>query len=766
MTRITRISRLRECGIFRDFSWPNDLAELGRFNLIYGWNWTGKTTLSRIFRSLELRQQPSIGQVVLCIDDRDICNEEFPKSTMHIRVFNRDFIEESVFRKDGGDLPPIFVFGKESVEIQKEVERLRQEQAFTQSNLEEFRSNKDRAEKEFERFGIEQARVIKDTLRLPGTNKYNNYDKADFRRDAEKMARDGNGTTHRLSDEERETLLVQHRSTPKSKLKEVTYRLPDLEIITDHVSSLLKTSVVSSAIEALRYDPELAEWSRSGLVLHRKRKAERCLFCEQPLPMERLATLEAHFSAQYEQFMQQLDEMIEKLQKLFKAAAELQLPHKAELYEDLKPEYEKAQNALLKAREATLSFFEAAVQALTDKKRQPFNSVDLMLEVPDVDKEALQKLNDVIRKHNQACDEFQNRVNAARDRLALHLIANELQEFLRIRNAVQQTKDNAEKAEKEVQRLEQEISRLEKQIIEHRRPAAELNDDLHKYLGHDELHLEIKETGYTIKRGREQARALSEGEMTAISLLYFLKSLQDRRFELAKGIVVLDDPVSSLDANALYMAFGLIREFTQKAGQLIILTHNFAFFRQVRNWFHYLKGQKKKDISQRPARFYMLDCVRDQNGRCTTIRGLDPLLEEYDSEYHYLFARIYRVSSEDRSADLEQNYELPNMARRLLETFLAFRQPQIAGELWQKMKDLEFDEAKKIRILRFVHTHSHSSALEEPEHDLSVLAEGPAVIRDILELIKSLDPKHYSAMVELVSNHREAGDGEDAVGIQ
>ena len=245
MTRITRISRLRECGIFRDFSWPNDLAELGRFNLIYGWNWTGKTTLSRIFRSLELRQQPSIGQVVLCIDDRDICNEEFPKSTMHIRVFNRDFIEESVFRKDGGDLPRIFVFGKESVEIQKEVERLRQEQAFTQSNLEEFRSNKDRAEKEFERFCIEQARVIKDTLRSPGTNKYNNYDKADFRRDAEKMARDGNGTTHRLSDEERETLLAQHRSTPKSKLKEVTYRLPDLETITDHVSSLLKTSVGS-----------------------------------------------------------------------------------------------------------------------------------------------------------------------------------------------------------------------------------------------------------------------------------------------------------------------------------------------------------------------------------------------------------------------------------------------------------------------------------------------------------------------------------------
>lgn len=761
--RITRISRLRGCGIFRDFSWPKDLPELGRYNLIYGWNWTGKTTLSRIFRSLELCQQPSVGQVVLCINGRDIGNEEFLESTIQIRVFNRDFIEESVFRKDGGDLPPIFVFGKESVEIQKEVEKLQTELASAKSNLDDVRSQKDRAEKEFERFCIEKARVIKNALRSPGVNKYNNYDKAAFRSDAENMARAGNSATHRLSDEEHEKLLVQHRAMQKTKLKEITYSLPELEAIADQVSSLLKTSVVSSAIEALKHDPELAEWSRSGLILHLKRNAERCLFCEQPLPKERLATLEAHFSAQYEQFMEKLDDWINRLNGLSNEAAELQLPHKAELYEDLKPEYEIAQTGLRKTLEAAESFFKAIVQALTDKKRRPFDPADLKLEVPDVDNEALKKLNAVIRKHNQACDEFQTRVDAARERLALDMIANELDEFLRLRNTVEQAATHADEAEKEVQCLKEKINRLEQQIVEHRRPAAELNEDLRKYLGHDELRLEIKETGYTITRGREQARTLSEGEMTAISLLYFLKSLQDRRFDLANSVVVLDDPVSSLDANALYFAFGLIREFTQNAGQLIILTHNFAFFRQVRNWFHYLKGQKKKDISQRPARFYMLECVRDQNGRCATIRTLDPLLEEYDSEYHYLFARIYRAASEDRPLYLEQNYELPNMARRLIETFLAFRQPQMAGELWQKMKELEFDEAKKIRILRFVHTHSHSSALEEPEHDLSVLAEGPAVIKDLLELIKSMDPKHYSAMIEIVNKHREAGDGEDEV---
>ena len=132
--------------------------------------------------------------------------------------------------------------------------------------------------------------------------------------------------------------------------------------------------------------------------------------------------------------------------------------------------------------------------------------------------------------------------------------------------------------------------------------------------------MEINDTGYTITRGGVSAQFLSEGETTAIALLYFLKSLQDRRFPLANGVIVLDDPVSSLDANALFLAFAFIRERTKDAGQLFILTHNFSFFRQVRHWFHHLKGQKKKDVSKRPARFFMLDSALDENARNSTIR--------------------------------------------------------------------------------------------------------------------------------------------------
>ena len=297
MKRIIRISGLRSCGVFRDFTWPSDLPEFGQYNVIYGWNGTGKTTLSRLLRDLELRRAPTVGAAVLRIDGSDVPGTDFPRSTLQVRVFNRDFIHQNVFPVEHSDLPPILVLGAEYVGRQKEVERLKKRAATARSELEYSRSAEERAGRDFDRFLADRARVIKDTLRTSGRSQYNNYNKAGFHGDAEEMAKAGSSTTHGLTAEECERLHARHRATPKARVAEVVYAMPDLKVIGDRVAEILTETVVSAAIGALKGDPRLADWSREGLTLHRDRRAERCLFCEQPLPADRVAALEAHFSA-------------------------------------------------------------------------------------------------------------------------------------------------------------------------------------------------------------------------------------------------------------------------------------------------------------------------------------------------------------------------------------------------------------------------------------------------------------------------------------
>jgi wobble nucleotide-excising tRNase len=377
----------------------------------------------------------------------------------------------------------------------------------------------------------------------------------------------------------------------------------------------------------------------------------------------------------------------------------------------------------------------------------------LDVNVPEVAADAIDQLNEVIHKHNRACDEFQARVVSARDRLALNMIASDLEEFVRLRDVLLLEMVTITQAEHEIERLMGEITQLEREIREHQQPAEELNEDLRKYLGHSELQLLIKDTGYSIMRNGILADMLSEGEMTAIALLYFLKSLESRDFDLTNGVVILDDPVSSLDQNSLFAAFGYVRARIQAASQVLVLTHNFMFFRLVREWFGHLRRQDR-----RAWQVYMLGCDIDGTCRMAKIRAIDRLLMDFDSEYHYLFARVYGMAREPQAATLETYYCAPSIARRVVETFLAFRVPDLGGHnrLWGQMQTVQFDDATKSRIYRFIQTHSHREVIGDADEDLTLLGESQAVLNDILAFMRAADAEHVSRMIARISTSSDA----------
>ena len=116
---IKRIVKIKNCPSFIDFKPANDLPDFTKYNLIYGWNGSGKTCFSRILRCFEICKN--------CYDQTDRQPEfEFKldndlsithndlNAFKNIRVFTKDFVDESVFGSSGPK--PIFFLGKENKE--------------------------------------------------------------------------------------------------------------------------------------------------------------------------------------------------------------------------------------------------------------------------------------------------------------------------------------------------------------------------------------------------------------------------------------------------------------------------------------------------------------------------------------------------------------------------------------------------------------------------------------------------------------------------
>ena len=103
---INKISKLKNFGIFHDFSWKAELPEFKKFNLIYGWNRSGKTTISRAFASCEkkcvydeekFKQYPENGEFEIRVSNNTtIKNTNVSTNSLPVKVFNKDFIDENI----------------------------------------------------------------------------------------------------------------------------------------------------------------------------------------------------------------------------------------------------------------------------------------------------------------------------------------------------------------------------------------------------------------------------------------------------------------------------------------------------------------------------------------------------------------------------------------------------------------------------------------------------------------------------------------------
>lgn len=764
--KLTRISKL-QLRVFRDFSWPEDLHSFARFNLIYGWNGSGKTTLAWLLSRVEKQTALIEGEVELEFDGAaKVKGSSFASAALpQVRVFNRDFVDAALLQTNGG-IAPIYFLGKDSVEKQAQVDKLNKELADIKTEVAGAETTKRNAEKELDDFCVGKAKLIKELLTTSNSPSYNNYDKRNFRRAVEALDAQS-AAAAMLADEEKARLRSQKDAQPKPTIEKGAPPSIELDALAQEVETLVSRSVVAQTLDELTSHSRLAAWVQEGLVLHSGEHAtDTCRFCLQPLQAARRAALEAHFNDAFARFQQDLALLLKKLESIKQALGAVSLPDVSRFYEAFDSEASASSQRVSAACAEAQTAIDTLIACVAEKRDQPFAPVTTATPVPGSIRssltDAVAALNAIIDKHNQISAQFKASVDEACKKLEASYVAEAQVEFAQRSDAVKDATAALETVKNQYADVQAKIEGLERDILEHRRAADELTAELRAYLGRDELRFETKGTGYALTRNGEYVAHLSEGERTAIAFLYFLKSLQDKSFDLKNGIVVIDDPVSSLDDNALFSAFGYMKESAKETGQLFIFTHSFSFFRLVKNWFHYInKHRKKLKLDAQPARFFLLRSRRNADGSRTSELGyIDPLLEEHESEYQYLFKRVYKEANRNDVVELEHHYGLPNVARRLLEAFLAFRFPEMSGDLQPRLDRVSFDNAKKTRILRLLNTYSHAGAISDPEHDLSLLAETQPVLREVLELMEAVDRDHYHGLIKMVAPSSVEEQGE------
>jgi hypothetical protein len=121
---------------------------------------------------------------------------------------------------------------------------------------------------------------------------------------------------------------------------------------------------------------------------------------------------------------------------------------------------------------------------------------------------------------------------------------------------------------------------------------------------------------------------------------------------------------------------------------------------------------------------------------------LDALLLNHPTEYNFLFKLLYDFRSDGTILGC---YHIPNVARKVLETFLQFHRPA-EQSIYAKLEATNFDLHKKTAIFKFANDLSHATG---KGFDPALVAETQKNVTYLLEMIKEVAPLHFEGLEKL-----------------
>lgn len=510
---------------------------------------------------------------------------------------------------------------------------------------------------------------------------------------------------------------------------------------------LVQRSAQSATIERLTSNPDIARWVEEGIALHAAHDESHCEYCTQPISRQRLQALANHFSAEDQRLKNEIDQERIYIAAIRQNLSDFAFPDPLALYSELREEYDVAVAATDEALRDLIKNLDNIDAVLAEKlnRRTTSYQTDVTSDMKPFSR-ASNDVMDILRRHNIKTERFDKEKASARNAIEVHYLQSikpQVDKLIRQINIFEskvillENGDEMLEDPRSIIALSASIAEKQVKVSNAHAGGANLTEHLKQFLGRTDLQFQSSDEGYRVLRRGKPARRLSEGEKTAIAFLYFLVQLRDQDFDIEEGIVVIDDPISSLDASAIYQAFSFLKNETQKAKQLFILTHNFEFLRLLINWIKNIPGPKSTKS------YSMVLCSESENGRTSRIAPLDNLLIEHATEYHYLFKTLYSFKSD---GTIQSCYHLPNIARKVLETFLDFYLPSNKS-MYQKLEATQFEPHKKTAIYKFANDLSHHTG---KTFDPALVSEAQKNVSYLLEMIATVAPLHYQGLEALV----------------
>ncbi|WP_047867710.1 AAA family ATPase [Nocardiopsis sp. RV163] len=777
---IKRVLSVHDFRCFQRWNQRGKTVDFQRLNLVYAPNGTGKSTFAELLSGVPGDKSWSHGTRTRIQPGDDPSDIEEINGPGHrfwddVRLFNAEYVRKNL-RFDAGDgdtsgadAPALLHMGEKNVERQERKERAEQEIERLRPLLRDLRRERDSALKEAGNLCTKLGRRVNNTLRGKALRFNKQFDK----RNVEKaLAEPPPARSELRNAHERDQALLNTSSS--EQVPPVDLGSLPVEDLLSTTAHLLERTVTSDVLSALKERPDHETWVRQGLGLHADRHT--CVFCGGEVSARRRAELDRHFDEGYTRLLKEVDESLGRVRRLRSRVERLpaELPHRALLFEDLKEDYGEATKLVEASINAYLAVLDRIAEALEQKKEGMFTELTLPCDLTPVRIDTT-TVNEIIGEHNERTERLDSDRAEAAEREFQRMLEEIREPWARQRNKHTELSERVREAEGELEAHLDTVRQTPEEGLDPRYLVSTLNRDVNSLLRRADLTFVYRDDRYHLLRHSTPARHLSEGEKTAIAMVYFLVSLKEQDQDPGRAIVVVDDPVSSMDEQLMTgvqsMLVGQLDPLNPQPGcrQLFVLTHNAAFLRMWTKELTRGRGNPRKSLPP-TATLHIMKSVRlgptsEPGSRRPELAHVDlasKSITALDTEYNLLFYRVAHDLLEANhsvavEADLRLITDSSNSTRRLLEHFLGFMRPNQAGKFTNVVEHaLKQERVRANRITALLNGNSHHAPDPEGKEPMSDEARG--TITDVFRLMNELHPEHFDGMCERlgISEHKSS----------